>query len=247
MVTPPSREDALCRQKNSPTGMWFCLPLCVVLCSVLTFFTIDQPVGAYFVSQPVKGELRHFLSAAEHFGTPWGQMLALLGVAAATGWRERRGVRIILGATAAGIAANIIKLMVARTRPRAFNFDTLTLGDGFVTLFPFGAGGSDVQSFPSGHTASAFGFACLLTWAYPRGRGVFLAFAGLAGLQRIASSAHFPSDVLVASALGWLVGSTFIHWKSLAALFDGWERGRIQGSQPADQSDAPFSVPQSVN
>ncbi|MCA9248355.1 MAG: phosphatase PAP2 family protein, partial [Planctomycetales bacterium] len=61
-------------------------------------------------------------------------------------------------------------------------------------------------------------------WRYPQGRWLFLAFAILAGCQRIAASAHYPSDVLAGAALGVLISGYVLssHW--FDPLEDKWSK-----------------------
>jgi len=64
------------------------------------------------------------------------------------------------------------------------------------------------DSFPSGHAANAFAVAHVIADEYP-GWKVKLAVYSLAaatGFERVAGREHFPSDVLVGGALGYLVG-----------------------------------------
>lgn len=110
------------------------------------------------------------------------------------------------GALSGGLTANIIKLLIGRTRPRNYSFASTDVRQTFESWFPFGTGGSASQSFPSAHTATAFGFAVALSAIYPRGRWWFFALATLVGLHRIQSTAHYPSDVLAGAAVGWVMG-----------------------------------------
>ncbi len=57
-------------------------------------------------------------------------------------------------------------------------------------------------SFPSGHSAVAFGGAWLLGRLFPRQRGLLYAVAGLVGFSRIYLGDHYPGDVLTGSVLG---------------------------------------------
>jgi len=69
----------------------------------------------------------------------------------------------------------------------------------------FWAGGS---SFPSNHAAVAWAAASVIAHEYP-GWGtktLSYGFASLVSATRIVGDKHFSSDVLVGSALGWLVG-----------------------------------------
>lgn len=214
------------------------IPLSLIAFGLLSLVTIDHAVGNYFTAAEIPGDLKDFIDAAEHFGTPYGQILALLCLAAATGWRERRVVRIFIGTSLAGLAANLFKLLIGRTRPRAFDFETGDLWSSFVAWFPFGAQGSSIQSFPSAHTASAFGFAAMLTWAFPKGRSIFLLLGFLVGVHRITTSAHFPSDVFFGAAVGWIVGWWFTGNSWSAKPFDRFEnqnRINVEQRDTADQ------------
>lgn len=118
----------------------------------------------------------------------------------------------MLGATVAGaIVTDIVKLCVARVRPRAVDFALqASVWDSFSQAVVAAVGGSrsNIQSFPSGHSAMAAGLAAALAWRYPRGRGFFAVFALMAMAQRVVSSAHFPSDTCFGAALG-LVGAAW--------------------------------------
>ncbi len=97
-----------------------------------------------------------------------------------------------------GIAAQVIKHLVGRARPKlfavdgAFHFQALSLPD-------------ELASFPSGHTTSAFAAAVALGFMRPRARPWLLAGAVLIGLSRVLVGAHYPSDVVGGAALGSLV------------------------------------------
>ncbi len=108
------------------------------------------------------------------------------------------------------ISGQLVRLAINRTiaRPRPPS-----------ALHLVGAGG---YAFPSGHTTNAtlgYGLlALLLSLSFPRGRGVFLAGAGIlaigVGLSRVYLAVHWSTDV----AGGWLLG---ICWLALAGLMVG--------------------------
>jgi lipid-A-disaccharide synthase len=66
------------------------------------------------------------------------------------------------------------------------------------------------RSFPSGHTAAAFGCAAGLAYAFRRRRGLWVLPAAFAGLTRVACGVHFPFDVLAGAALGAGVSTGFL-------------------------------------
>jgi membrane-associated phospholipid phosphatase len=163
------------------------------------------------------GELDKLFALSEVFGHGTGAFLVILTV-----WvLDPRGWRVaawLAGATyGAGMGANVLKMLVERTRPNAV-VGQIIGWDTFQAWIPLWTAGRGGQSFPSGHMATAVGLAVGLATLYPRGRWLFAAFAVLAGCQRIESGAHFPSDVLWGAAVGLLVGTAvmqgYTEWAS---------------------------------
>jgi membrane-associated phospholipid phosphatase len=148
------------------------------------------------------------------FVREWGDWPPIM-VAAAIGYiiarvrRNNRWSRIILAAmaasTLAGIIANASRLTTGRTRPR----ESPKIEQGFYGPWHEGrllVGVPTYNSFPSGHTATAFGFAFAILYAAP-GWGI-LAVAGAAAVawSSIAIGAHHPSDIFVSTTLASIVG-----------------------------------------
>jgi len=79
---------------------------------------------------------------------------------------------------------------------------------------------ADLMSFPSGHSAVAAGLATALAWKYPHGTLTFGLLAAAAGLQRVASSAHYPSDVAFGAAIGVAVAAICLGGRRPLALRD---------------------------
>ena len=64
-------------------------------------------------------------------------------------------------------------------------------------------------SFPSGHTASSFGSAWILSTIWPRRSPIFFALAASVGLSRVYVGAHYPGDVTVGALLGMTLSEVF--------------------------------------
>lgn len=61
-------------------------------------------------------------------------------------------------------------------------------------------------SFPSGHTASSFGVAVILSEAFPWINILFFCLASLIGISRVYLKVHYPTDVIVGAIIGTLCG-----------------------------------------
>ncbi len=68
------------------------------------------------------------------------------------------------------------------------------------------------SSFPSSHTLIAFSAASALAEEYPSRWVQILLYTGATGvgLTRVMGQDHFPADVLVGGALGWLIGHNVV-------------------------------------
>ena len=115
------------------------------------------------------------------------------------------GVEAVILSTATSFG---IKMLAGRARPHVdiaspHNFQ---LARGFS--------GDDYQSFPSGHTTSAFAFAAVVSretqmwWPHSRWYIGTAAYAGatLVGVSRMYNNVHWASDVLGGAAIGTLLG-----------------------------------------
>lgn len=142
-------------------------------------------------------------------GLGWVQLLVVL---IASGWVARRrsawgeGVKTVLlpaviAFLGSGMAVQILKRLVPRLRPSNLPEAIIAPDE---RIFH--------NSFPSGHTATAFALAFwvfLITrrtryrwWGY----GALL-LAALVGLSRIYRGVHYPSDVLAGALIGILWGA----------------------------------------
>jgi membrane-associated phospholipid phosphatase len=191
-------------------------------CTVSQFCASDRKASDQHGKHQIPNGVRQIFQLSEGFGHGFGVGAIILAVYLLDRPRRRAVPRLLTMAFGAGLAADIFKLLVLRTRPRDFDFAAGNVWDTFVRWLPLG-GPSGTQSFPSAHTATAVGLALGLAWLYPRGRWLFAAMAVLVACQRIESTAHFPSDVLFGAALGFLVAAGCFSGP-LGRAFERWER-----------------------
>lgn len=189
--------------------------LCVVL-GILCIH-IDTPLVAFADGTHVRGDARRVLDLAEAFSFGPSAMVIALGVVLADSRSKKLTARLFAYPLLAGILANVVKLAIPRLRPRGLTelASQLTDAPSAWDTFYYFTSAPDVaalgqrsasawQSFPSAHTATAIGLAIGLSRLYPPARWYFAALAVFAGLQRIVSNAHYPSDVLAGAGAAML-------------------------------------------
>lgn len=153
--------------------------------------------------------LNHLLAA---LGDTWWSHVTVLGdttlgllfVLLFIGRRADWVWQFVLAAILASLLSHGLKELLSTPRPPA------VLEAGSFHLI-----GQDLQnnSFPSGHTTTAFVLAGLLCMQILQGavRYVALCIALLIGLSRIACGVHWPLDVLGGMACGWVSALGGIH------------------------------------
>jgi membrane-associated phospholipid phosphatase len=136
------------------------------------------------------------LSRAANHSVLW---IGVAAVLAATGRpRARRAaLRGLASVALASAASNVIgKGLAGRARPSAPVPPARRLAHGVRTT-----------SFPSGHAASAAGFATGAALELPALAAPVGALAAAVGASRVVTGVHFPSDVLAGFAVGAAAGA----------------------------------------
>ncbi len=166
------------------------------------------------------------LAAPDLAGEDLGRMLRVMGFLplwATAGlalvlhdWPERaargtraaasRGLLLLLGAGLGGLAAELLKLVFRRERPRAHAGEYVFRA---WTERPLSTGG---LALPSSHALVAWGAAGVLAHLFPRARWVWYALAAGNGYSRVAAGAHFVSDVVLSAVVGLLVAEGLWRW-----------------------------------
>lgn len=172
-----------------------------LLLASLAALLVDCPLARWCLDGNCPRLLRDLFEVCLPFGLGIGALVVALAIYELDPHGRRALWWVLACALLSGLAANGMKLLVARTRPRGFDFT----GDVWTTFGPWLPETGARQSFPSGHTATAAGLALALMVLYPRGRRVFALLAVLVACQRIECGAHYLSDVLCSAAVGCLV------------------------------------------
>lgn len=230
----PSRLPAL----SGSTAIW----VVVLLLAAVAALGIDLSLQTLARANRPPGIVRDYFNATEAFGNGFGVAMILLAVFVLDRARRVQTLRLITASLGAGIAADVIKMTIARTRPNATDIEGLVASgasaiDTFVGFMPLASLGSGGQSFPSAHTATALGLAVALAYCYPAGARLFYCFAAGVAIQRVAVGAHYLSDVLAGAAVGIVWGYAACSSGAIATRFDrleAWWSNRFGWPLPAD-------------
>jgi membrane-associated phospholipid phosphatase len=157
---------------------------------------------------------------SEYGDWPELMLLGVIGTLIARWLRSVRWQRILIAAmiasTLAGMTINLSRLTTGRTRPRAaaeMGWYGPKHGEKWLI------GEADFNSFPSGHTATAVGFAGVILFAAPGWGLLALLAASSVAISRILLGAHHPSDVITAATISLVVA--WLVWEFLG------RRGRV--------------------
>lgn len=174
------------------------------------------------------GDIGDLIRLSEVFAHGIGVALILLTVVVLHPVSRWKVPRIAVCAFGSGIAADAVKLLIGRMRPRDNEFGSVW--ETFHSFIPALSSGdfaaaleSKFHSFPSAHVATSAGLAIGLSYFFPRGRWLFAFFAVLTALQRIEAGSHFFSDTLAGAAVACLIAGLCCDSRSWGRWFDRLE------------------------
>ncbi|MEO6330728.1 MAG: phosphatase PAP2 family protein [Ginsengibacter sp.] len=184
---------------------------------------IDEPVSHYAVHLKNSSDA---VSSASRYITQFGglyEIYALTGMAAyGMVFKDEKIKTTTLLATqsylTAGAIQIVLKFVTSRQRPLYIDKRTNENEPIFHGLFfhfkSQSNSNSKSSSFPSGHTTAAFAAATVYALEYrnkPLIPILSYSAATLIGLSRITENKHWPTDVLVGAALGFLSGKQVVN------------------------------------
>jgi membrane-associated phospholipid phosphatase len=191
---------------RSRITLWLLALAGLLTIAAITAFSVDFTV--YHSLGPHRGPryIHDLATWSELFGR--GEFVLLVSILI---WRlDRSKLWAVPGlattALLSGVAADGVKMLIARARPHHFEF-LGSVWSSFGPWLPLMSLGSPNQSFPSAHTATAMGLAISLMVLYPSARGLFCLMPILVAYQRLECGAHFFSDVLCGAAVACLVAA----------------------------------------
>lgn len=139
--------------------------------------------------------MTRFMKILTRLGDPGTWFVVGLALIAAGGPGPRYGALLGAGAFFAVVLSQLLKRVCCRTRP-----------DCGITGFAALAENPDSFSFPSGHTAAAFGIAVALAGEESWLGMLMLALSSGIAVSRVYLGAHYPLDVAAGALVGTLSG-----------------------------------------
>jgi undecaprenyl-diphosphatase len=143
------------------------------------------------------------LSLAANFSRIWLAIAA--GIAVFGGPDGRRAA--LRGVVAVGVTSATVNLVAKSVHPR----QRPDRAGAHVPLSRLVAMPASA-SFPSGHSASAFAFACCVGHVLPRTAPPLRALAAAVAYSRVHTGVHFPGDVIIGSLIGAVIGRAVASW-----------------------------------
>ncbi len=182
--------------------------LAAVFGSVTVFFTLDQDIFNWVAERRTAftEDLSSWVTKAGDGGWLLGFCLATYGLGEAVDKPQLRRVALLglesLAVTSVGVTA--LKFIAGRARPHAW--------EGSQSFHPFSLT-SRHTSFPSGHAGAAFAVATTIAYCSENKLIDITAYslAGLVALARVHDEAHWASDVLAGSAIGYFIARSVIN------------------------------------
>ncbi|WP_207484918.1 phosphatase PAP2 family protein [Arenibaculum pallidiluteum] len=191
----------------------------------------SEGVRAFFGALTELGDSKWYLVPTGVLGVAGLLLVRFAGLAARLRallrWGSGAALFLFAAIAISGIAANVIKALIGRARPKLLGFDEV------LAISPLTLRG-DLHSFPSGHSNTAFALALALGLLAPRLRLPLLAAAALVASSRVVIGAHYVTDVVGGAALA--VVTTY--WLRSLCLDRGWlfaagPDGSIRPRRPA--------------
>lgn len=118
-------------------------------------------------------------------------------------WRDAlREVRVLAGFVFVGVGlpsltSSLFKRLIGRARPEAWTAEAPISFIPNLTLY-------NHQSFPSGHSTTAFAMAMVVVFIWPKTLWPALLAAGLIALSRVITGQHYLTDIVGGAVLGTL-------------------------------------------
>jgi membrane-associated phospholipid phosphatase len=182
--------------------LWRWLPFAVGVC-LFSIVCLDASVAYYVQAAPRHGLLAEpwWRFCSELGNSTWWLLLGASAMGLGIVWLGRAhpcyhfGRCVLISVLSSGLVLNLLKILFARARPRLLFREGLYGFEGWNI-------GSDVGSFPSGHTTTIVTLALLASWAWPKSTPLWVVIAILVAVSRVVLGSHYVADTLAGLYVG---------------------------------------------
>jgi membrane-associated phospholipid phosphatase len=180
---------------------------------VISYFFIDIPLARF--CKGLDPSIRNAFGTITELGiSTWYLISSFALFAIFTFIRPHRrygymGLFVFASIAVSGLLTNIIKVIFARYRPEML-FEKGLYG---LRFFDYD---DRITSFPSGHAATAFSLAFVLSHFFPKFRVPLFIFAVVVAASRVIITAHYISDAVAGAWLAMVC--VFFLKKALASM-----------------------------
>lgn len=198
--------------------LFFLVFLLYFLASVFVLLFLSKADGFYLLNSYHSNFLTTFFTWFTYLGD--GFFCVAAGLLLFVFKKRLLSLMVLSSYAISGIIAQILKYFIVEARPAVY------LQDSSYQYFIDDVTLHNLHAFPSGHAASAFALAAVLSFAAKNKNYsiLFLSAAILVGYSRIYLAQHFPDDVLAGAIIGLLCA--IICWIFFEELFNNLLRSK---------------------
>ncbi len=210
-----------------PARRIWAAPLLFAVTGVLLLIWFDPALIKLSRMMPEGGDIKRELNVLQQYGAFSSIVitcvLMLLLDRRSPVFKWGAVINLVAAILAMSLFVNILKMTIGRPRPR--------LDAPYTFLWPWGThplerGGeivhrhaweiwgdisSDLWSMPSSHTAAAAVLSLFLYRMYPQLRVFTIVMVAIVGTARVLFGAHYPTDVVVGAAAGYVIAAVVLN------------------------------------
>lgn len=229
-----------------PIRVHWAVPAALATVGFLIVFPWDGAIMDAARSVKLGGDVRREFETWQQYGQGVSMVFAAALIAILDAPRRRRLLDLAMAALCTGLVVNVMKTFIGRPRPK-FNDPEMFLWPTGIYPVPHGKSivlahayevwkpiSSDLWSMPSSHTVYAVALSIFLAALYPKLKWLVIGMAVFVGSARVMTGAHWPTDVIVGAAVGYIFARPAVYelWGT-RAVDAIWKRYVNRDATPA--------------